>query len=593
MKRLQITLVFALLSAPFFNGCGPDTNDGSKGRSANGPVKYGGVFRMNESEDFRTLFPLNIVEVVGGHIGSQVYEGLVKFNQKDLSVMPCLAYRWETLDSATRFVFHLRKGVVFHDDPCFPEGKGREMNAGDIKYCFDKLCAISPNNQQYSNTFKDRVVGANAYFESTEKNAPLKGGVSGVTATNDSTIELKLTRPMPSFLSILCTSGCWIYPEEAFKKYGDEMRIHCVGTGPFKVKSIKEGDAVVLERNPNYWMFDEWKNQLPYLDIVEFRFIKDKRSEIIAFRNKELDMVFRLPVEMAKDILGELDQAKEHSADFVLQSNAAMSLTYYGFQHKLAPFNNIKVRQAFNYAIDRVYISEKVLQGDATPGIYGVVPPSMPSYDYKGVNGYTYDPEKARKLLAEAGYPGGKGFPEVTLQINNGGGDRNTMTAEYVTNKLKENLGITVKIDAMPFAQHIETVFTGKALFWRFGWNADYPDPETFLTILYSRHIPDSLNQASSLNSVRYSSPQFDSIFDAAMNEADAVKRYELFRRADQVAMNDAAIMPIYYEVNDRLLQRNVRNFDINPMEFRDMTSVWFDVSEEPKPANKVDTSGK
>ena len=593
MKRLQITLVLALLSAPFFNGCGPETTNGGQGRSANGPVKYGGVFKMNESEDFRTLFPLNIVEVVGGHIGSQVYEGLVKFNQKDLSVTPCLAYRWETLDSATRFVFHLRKGVVFQDDACFTEGKGRELNAGDVKYCFDKLCTISVNNQQYPNTFKDRVVGANAFFESTEKNSPLKGGVSGITAINDSTIELKLTRPMPSFLSVLCTSGCWIYPQEAFKKYGDEMRIHCVGTGPFKVKSIKEGDAVVLERNPNYWMFDEWKNQLPYLDIVEFRFIKDKRSEIIAFRYKELDMVFRLPVEMAKDILGELDQAKEHSADFVLQSNEAMSLTYYGFQNKLAPFNNIKVRQAFNYAIDRQYIAEKVLQGDATPGIYGIVPPSMPNYDYKGVTGYTYDPEKARKLLAEAGYPGGRGFPEVSLQINNGGGDRNLMSADYITNELKENLGITVKIDAIPFAQHLETVFTGKSLFWRYGWVADYPDPETFLTTLYSRHIPESMSQPSTLNSVRYSSPQFDSIFVAAMNEPDLAKRFELFRRADQVAMNDAAIMPIYYEENDRLLQRNVRGFDINPMEFRDMTGVWFDVAEAPKPANKVDTSGK
>ncbi len=593
MKRLQITLAFALLSAIIFNACGPDTNDGSQGRSANGPVKYGGVFRMNETEGFRTLFPIAIVEVVGAHIGTQVYEGLVKFNQKDLSIMPGVAYRWESLDSATRFIFHLRAGVMFHDDACFPEGKGREMIASDVKYCFDKLCEVSVNNQQYANTFKDRVVGANTYFDATEKKSFPKEGVAGVRVVDDSTIELKLTKPMPSFLSVLATPGCWVYAPEAFKKYGDEMRLHCVGTGPFKVKTIKEGESVSLERNPNYWMYDEWKNRLPYLDFVEFRFITEKRAEIIAFRNKDLDMVFRLPVEMAKDILGELDQAKEHSADFALQSKAAMSLTYFGFQNKLKPFDNIKVRQAFNYAIDRQYISDKVLQGDASPAIYGIVPPSMPDYDFKGVTGYTYDPEKARKLLAEAGYPGGKGFPEVTLQINNGGGDRNTMTAEYVTNKLKENLGINVKIDPMPFAQHLETVFTGKSLFWRFGWNADYPDPETFLTTLYSRHIPKTMDEPSSLNAVRYSSPQFDSVFDAAMNEANLAKRNELFRRADQIAMNDAAIMPIYYELNDRLIQRNVRGFDINAMEYRDMTRVWFDNSEEGKPGDKKDTTKK
>ena len=585
MKLQRISLAFAVFSASLFIGCSSGSPDDNGGRKANGNVQYGGVFKMNETEDFRTLFPLNIVEVVGAHIGSQVYEGLVKFNQKDLSISSAIASHWEVKDSSTTFIFHLRKDVFFHDDPCFPDGKGRNVNAKDIKYCFDKLCEESPNNQLFVATFKDRVVGANEYFESTDKKSPLKGGVSGVTIVDDSTIQVKLIRPMPTFLNLVATPGCWIYPQEAFTKYGDDMRVHCVGTGPFKVKSVKEGDAVVLERNPNYYMFDEFKNRLPYLDIVEFRFIKDKRSEIIAFRNKELDMVFRLPVEMAKDILGELDQAKDHGADFVMQSNPAMSLTYYGFQHKLSPFNNVKVRQAFNYAIDRQYICDKVLQGDANPAVYGIVPPSMPGYDYKGVTGYTYDPDKARKLLAEAGYPGGKGFPEVTLQINNGGGDRNTMAAEYVTNKLKENLGITVKIDAMPFAQHLETAFTGKALFWRFGWVADYPDPETFLTTLYSRHIPDSLSQPSSLNTVRYSSPQYDSVFTAAMNEPNVEKREELYRRADQIGMNDAAIMPIYYEVNDRLLQTNVRGFDINPMEFRDMTRVWLDNADDKKTA--------
>lgn len=581
MKRFQFVLAFFAVAALSFSGCGPDDQGEGQSRKANGPVKYGGVFRMNETEDFRTLFPLNIVEVVGHHIGSQVYEGLVKFNQKDLSVMPALAYKWEVSDSATHFTFHLRKGVVFHDDPCFPDGKGREVKASDIKFCFEKLCTASTNNQQFSNTFKDRVVGATEYYIASEKGAAPAGGVTGITTPNDSTVEIRLTHPMPGFMSILATQGGWIYPNEALTKYGDEMRVHCVGTGPFKVQSVKEGEAVLLERNPNYYMFDEYKNRLPYLDKVQFRFIKDKRSEIIAFKNKDLDMVFRLPVEMAKDILGELDEAKEHHADFSLQSTPAMSLTYYGFQHKLTPFDNVKVRQAFNYAIDRSYIANNVLQGDATPGIYGIVPPSMVGYDYKSITGYSYDPDKARKLLAEAGYPGGKGFPTVNLQINNGGGDRNTMTADYVVNKLKENLGIEVKVTPMPFAQHLETYMTGKSLFWRTGWIADYPDPETFLTTLYSGHIPADLNTPSSLNSVRYSSPQFDSLFMAAIVEPDPAKRAELYRRADQVAIDDAAIMPIYYEVNDRLIQKNVRGFDINPMEFRDMTRVWFDVEEE------------
>jgi oligopeptide transport system substrate-binding protein len=577
MTRFQNILVLTAISGLLGTGCSNETPIDNQSAKANGPVKYGGVFRMNETEDFRTLYPLNIVEVVGHHIGSQVYEGLVKFNQKDLAIMPAIASSWESSDSATRFVFHLRKGVFFHDDPCFDGGKGREVKASDVKFCFDKLCAISPNNQQFANTFKDRVVGANEYYAATEKGPATGDGVSGVKVLNDSTVEVLLLRPMPTFLGVLATQGCWIYPKEALTKYGDEMRIKCVGTGPFKVKSIREGTEVVLSRNPNYYMFDEWQNRLPYLDIVQFRFIKDKRSEIIAFRNNELDMVFRLPVEMYKDILGELNTAKEHSADFVYQSNPAMSLTYYGFQNKLAPFDNPKVRLAFNYAIDRQKITDQVLEGDANAAIYGIVPPSLPGYDSKSIQGFTYDPEKARRLLAEAGYPGGKNFPEITLQINSGGGDRNAMTAESVQNQLTDVLNIRIKVETMPFAQHLETIETGKALFWRTGWIADYPDPETFLTILYSRHIPATLNERSSLNSVRYSSPVFDSLFDAASREPDLAKRTELFHRADQAAINEGAIMPIYYELNDRLLQRNVRGFDINPMEYRDMTHVYFD----------------
>ena len=595
MKRLAgaLTLTLSIVALSFMNkSCSPGPDDHTTTRIAQGPVKYGGVFRMNEIEDFRTLYPLNIVEVVGHHIGTQVYEGLVKFNQKDLSIMPALATRWEALDSNTRYIFHLRKGVMFHDDECFSasQGKGRELVASDVKFTFDKLCTSSPNNQQFTYTFKDRVAGANEYFAATEKNQFPAGGVSGVTVVDDSTLEIKLLLPMPGFLQILATQGGWVYPKEAFDKYGDDMRTHCVGTGPFKVKSITEGESVILEYNPNYWMFDEHGNRLPYLDIVQFKFIKDKRSEIIAFRNKELDMVFRLPVEMAKDILGELDQAKEHGTDFVIQTAPAMSLTYYGFQHKLAPFDNQKVRLAFNYAINRDEIAEKKLMGDAIPGIHGIVPASIPGYNTDSIKGYSYDPDLARKYLAEAGYPGGKGFPEITLRINSGGGDRNTITADYVAHQLNEVLGITVKVETIPFAQHLESIETGKSLFWRTGWIADYPDPETFLTTLYSEHIPADLNSRSSTNSVRYSSPRFDSLYNAAVHEADPVKRANLFLQADEVQVADAAIMPIYYELNDRLVQRNVRNFDINPMEFRDMTRVWLDVEE---PAAGGDTAAK
>jgi oligopeptide transport system substrate-binding protein len=592
MKRLLTVLVPTIAIGGImlgFSACGGDKATGNSSQQAKGDVEYGGVFRMNELEDYRSLFPIEITEVAGYRIAAQIFEGLVKYNQKDLSIMPAIARSWEITDSSTRYVFHLRNDVFFHNDPCFaPDGKGRKVNAADVKYCFDLLCTPSPRNKQYQSTLKDRVVGAaDCYSQKTKT-------VSGITAVNDSTLEIKLTTPNPGFLNILATSGCWIFPKEAVQKYGEDINDHNVGTGPFMQKVLKKSETVVLDRNPNYWKYDEWGNRLPYLDQLQFKFIKDKRAEILAFNSHELDMIYRLPVEMSKEIMGDLENAKKRPNGFVLQSSPSLSTTFYGFLTTQAPFNNIKVRQAFCYSINREQVADKILQGDAEAAIYGIVPPCMNGYTASGITGYNFDPDKARKLLAEAGYPGGKGFPEITLQINSGGGDRNILTAEYVSNQLREVLSINVRIETVPFGQNLESIESGKVMFWRTTWYADYPDPETFLTILYGSHVPAD-SEKSPLNTSRYKSARFDSLFVTAMDEVTPASRASLFAMAEQQAMNDAAVMPIYYEQNDRLVNKNVRGFDINQMEFRDFTGVWFykEKAEDQKAAPAADTVSK
>lgn len=579
--------IFSLFAVALLASCGSDNSTSGGLRKANGDVYYGGVFRTNEVEDFRNLYPLNITEVVSHRIANQVYEGLVKLNQNDLSVVPALAEKWEKNPEATQWTFHLRKGVKFHDDPCFEGGKGREVTANDFKYCFDLLCTSNPENQQFGNSFKDRVAGANEYFQSTIDKKPLAGGVSGVKVIDDYTLQIDLIRPFAGFLNILSTPGGWVYPKEAYEKYGVDMRVKCVGTGPFQVKSIKEGEAVILERNPNYWNVDENGNQLPYLDAVKYTFIKEKKSELLEFKRGNLDMIFRLPIEMIPDILGELDHAKEGNQPFEMQVVPAMSIFYYGFQHQSDIFNKKEVRLAFNYAIDREKIVNYTLQGEGIPGIYGIVPPSFKNYDSKSLKGYTFDPDKAKKLLADAGYANGKGFPKLTLQINSGGGDRNVQTAEVIQKMLKENLNIDVEINVMPFAEHLESVETGKAMFWRSGWSADYPDPETFLTLLYGKHVPEKLSDKSYLNTVRYRSAKFDSLFVAAMQEVDDAKRMALYLQADQVAIDEGAIMPIFYDENYRLIQTNIRNLPANAMEYRDFTRVYIEPQKETAAAEK------
>jgi oligopeptide transport system substrate-binding protein len=579
--------IYSLIIVGLLASCGGGNNQTGESRKAKGGVYYGGVFRMNEVEDFRSLYPLNITEVSSQRIANQVYEGLVKLSQADLTIVPCLAEKWDKNADATQWTFNIRKGVKFHDDACFPNGKGREITAKDFVYCFEKLCTSSPENQQFSGTFKDRVLGANEYFQSTLDKKPLATGISGIKLIDDYTIQITLVRPFAGFLNILSTYGCWLYPKEAMDKYSTEMRVKCVGTGPFQIKNIKEGETVVLERNPNYWNVDEFGNQLPYLDAVKFSFIKEKKSELLEFKRGNLEMIFRLPTEMIPDILGELDHAKEGVNNaFEMQVVPAMSTFYYGFQHQSNIFNKKEVRLAFNYAIDREKIVNYTLQGEGVPGIYGIVPPAFTGYNYKSLKGYSFDVDKAKKYLAAGGYPDGKGFPKLTLQINSGGGDRNISTAEVIQKMLKENLNIDVEINVMPQAEHLESLETGKALFWRIGWSADYPDPETFLTVLYGKHVPEKLTDKSYLNSVRYKSPKFDSLFSAALQEVDDKKRMELYLQADQVQIDDGAIMPIFYDENYRLVQSYIRNFPANAMEYRDMTRVYF-VPKDTKPEVK------
>ncbi len=590
MKRLIYLLAAGVFT---LSSCGPEDGPGGGSKKANGNVYYGEVLKMNEVEDFRSLYPLDVTEVTSQRITNQVYEGLVKLAQSDLKVIPGLAEKWEKNADATVWTFYLRQNAKFHDDACFPDGKGRMVTAEDFKYCFDKLCESKPNNQQFYVTFKDRVQGANEYFESTQKGSPIAGGVSGVKVLDPHTLQITLNFPFAGFDNILTMPGAWLFPKEAVDKYGDNLRTHCVGTGPFKVKTIEEGNVVVLERNNEYWAEDEFGNKLPYLDGVKFTFIKEKKQEFLAFRQGELDMIFRIPTEMHGQILTEFKDAKSGNTPFVLQMTPAMSLTYYGFQNMGKIFNNKKVRQAFNYAVDRDKIIANILKGEGIAGKYGIVPPvdnfSDKGYDFTKLKGYDFEPDMARKLLAEAGYPGGKGFPPVTLQINSGGADRNVLTAQLIQSQLKEVLNISVEIDMMPFAQHLDKLETGKTDLWRTGWVADYPDPETFLTILFGTHVPDQLEERSSVNSVRFKNARFDSLFSAAMQEVDDKKRYELYMQADQIALDEAAYIPIFYEENYRLVQNWIKGFDANAMEYRDVTRVFVD----PKVKEKAEKNRK
>ncbi|NQY10756.1 MAG: ABC transporter substrate-binding protein [Flavobacteriales bacterium] len=577
LKNLKILGLCAVL---LVSACKTDRDTTSEGTQAKGGVYYGGVFRYNEVENYKSFFPLFCTLAPGWRIADQVYEGLVDLDQVHLTIKNELAERYEYDEARKTYTFHLKEGVNFHDDVCFDGGKGREMTAKDFKYCFDMLCTADVLNQGFLYSFKDKVAGANEYYASTEAGTPLEGGVSGIKVIDDYTLEIELNYEFGDFLNILTMSYCWVWPKEAYDMYGGAgMREKAVGTGPFKLKSVKDGESVILVRNDSYWGVDEYGNSLPYLDAIQVSFIPAKETELLEFRKGNLDLVYNLPNEYVNQILDKFSDAKDNEVGVHLQIHPALTVEFYSFQHMhpIEVFHDKRVRQAFNYAIDKDKIVDFTLQGDGIPAHNGIVPSSFLQYNHKSLQGYSFDAEKAQSLMAEAGYgKGGKTFPNITIDINSGGQDH-VKVAQVIQQMLTDNLGINVDVHVMPRAQQIEDYISGKSLFFRDHWEADYPSPENFLILLYGKLVPETMDEVSYTNRSRYVSAAFDSLYEMAIHELDQKKRFDLYLQADQVAIDDAAILPIYYGENYRLLQQKVSNFDANPMEERDFSQVYFD----------------
>lgn len=564
-------IIFSAFITILLFGCAGEQKSSS--REGKGGIQIGGVFRINEVMDIRSLYPLEITEVTGFRVASQVYESMVHFDQATLEPIPGLAESWEANESATEWTFRLRKGVKFHDDACFPNGTGRELKAQDIKYCFEQLCSPSAHNQMFW-LVKERLRGAADYYQA-KLNGENPAQLDCIEVIDDYTVKIKLNFPFASFLRLMGHNSFYIYPKEAVEAYGDQMTNKAVGTGPFYLKIIQRDELVVLERNPNYWAMDEFGNQLPYLDAIQSTFVKDKKSELLSIKNGDLDMIFTLPIDMYGEVMGSLDETngKEVIA-FKPQVMPSLSVHYYAFQHDDELFKDVRVRKAFNLAVDRKSLVEYTLQGEGTPGIYGIVPPVFKNYPHTFIRGNQFDPDRARQLLAEAGYPNGKNFPSITLETASGGQNYEVI-AQVIQQMLKENLNVNVEIKVMSMAQQSDNAESGSSSFWRTAWLADYPDPENFLCLFLGDDMASV--SGSYLNTVNYHNGLYDSLYHIGIRELDEAKRYRIFSSLDQMLIDDAVIMPLYYDEFTRLIPNYVKGFAQNSIEYRDFRKVWID----------------
>ncbi len=515
---------------------------GCGGRGNETPAGAGtqpGVFRLNLSAQVSSLDPAFADNQANTWAAVQLYNGLVRFNAQ-MELEGDLAPRWETSEDGLTHTFFLRTDVWFHTDAAFPDST-RQMTAADVAYSFDRLL--------------DPAVGADGFWVFHD----VVRREDGFRVVNDSVLEIRLLRPFQPFLSRLAMPYCSVIPREAVERYGQEFRNHPVGTGPFRLSQWKEGERLLLRRNSRYFRKDENGNPLPYLQGVDFTFLPAKGTEFLKFRNGELDFVSDLDAEFLDQVLtGQGGLQPEYAADMVLQRGIYFNTEYLGINLEAAsgtPLADVRVRQAMSWGIDRSRMISFQRNGKGIPAEGGMVPPSLLGAENKTFRyGYHYDPDRAAALLAAAGFPGGRGMPEVMLRTN----DQYMDLCLFLQAQWKE-LGIPVKVENMDGKILRESMVTGRSVFFRASWIADYPDAESYLALFYGPY-------GAPPNYTRTKSAVFDEWYRQAVSETSSKRRLLLYRSMDSLVMTAAAVIPLYYDEVLLLTRRDVRGLELNAM---------------------------
>jgi len=481
----------------------------------------------------------------------QLYNTLVEIDS-NMQVKPSLAARWDISADNLLFTFHLRRDVDFIDDPCFTNGKGRPLTAGDVVYSFNRIidkATASPGAWIFNN----RV-------DSTEP----------FTAIDDSTFQLKLLRPFHSILGILSMQYCSVIPKEAVEKYGTDFRRHPVGTGPFRFVAWEEGQALIMAKNDRYFEKDSTGTALPYLDGIKVSFYDSKATEFLEFQQNRLDFIDDIDASFKDEVLtktGNLE--KQWIGKINLNKHPYLNIEYLGILVdssselvKSSPLRLLKVRQAINYGFNRRKMMLYLRNSIGIAAESGFVPAGLPSFDPVLVKGYHYDPAKARQLLTEAGFQGGAGLPTIKLLTIPIYGD----LGSYIANELRQ-VGINLQVEVIQKSLLMEQTAKSQAPFFRGSWIADYPDAENYLGVFYSKNPAPP-------NYTRYSNPAYDALYEKALSEKNDSARYVLYRQLDQLLINDAPVVPLWYDMAIHLVHLNVINFKPNGLNLLELRRV-------------------
>ena len=534
--RKYISCIFFVTALLFFSSCKPHQT----GKN---------IFHYNEQSGIATLDPAFAKNQSIMWAVHQIYNTLVQTDDS-LHLVPSLAKSWDISTDNLTYIFHLRNDVFFQDNVAFPDGRGRKLTAGDVVYSFRR---IMDKNTASSGAwiFNSRVHPSNAF-----------------SALDDTTFQLRLVAPFHPILGIMSMQYCSILPKEVVERYGKDFRRHPCGTGPFQFVAWEEGQALVLKKNPFYFERDSTGKRLPYLDGIKVSFFENKATEFLEFQQGRLDFINDIDASFKDEVLTKKGTLrKEWEGKIVLVKHPYLNIEYLGILNdtslgivKNSPLKILKIRQAINYGFNRRKMMLYIRNSIGIPAESGFVPAGLPSFDSVSVTGYRYDPGKALQLLKEAGYPNGTGLPVIkllTIPVY-------AEFATYIASELQQ-VGIKIQVETIQKSLLLEETAKSDALFFRGSWIADYPDAENYLSVFYGKNPAPP-------NYMRYKNPQFDKLYEDALEEKNDSLRMKIYKRADQLMIKDAPVVPLWYDMVIRLVKPYVKNLipnSLNLLELR------------------------
>jgi peptide/nickel transport system substrate-binding protein len=536
-------LLFTLAPLLIYTGCWNGTKEQHK------------IFRYNESKGIATLDPAFARSQPAIWPVIQLYNGLLQLDDS-LNIIPCIAKSYKVSGNGKVYTFFLRNDVYFHNHQLFKDGKGREVVAADFEFSFNRIIdskTASPGAWVFNNI--DRTIACN-----------------GFEAVNDTTFKIYLSNPFSAFLGILTTPYCFVVPKEVVTYYGKDFRNHPIGTGPFQFKIWEEGEKLVLVKNQNYFEKDANGSALPRIDGVAITFIADKQAEFLEFLKGRIDFISGINAMFKDELItydGELNQ--NYKEKIKLLKCPYLNVEYLGILAdttsdiiKGHPLTNKLVRQAINLAIDRKKMMLYLRNNIGYPATAGFIPKGTPSFNERVVKGFNYNPDSASKLLAKAGFSNGKGLIPFKIITSSDYLD----ICEFVQKEL-EKVNIPCEIEVANGLAFREMLANAKMQVFRASWIADYPDAENFLSLFYSKNFcPKGPNYT------RYSNKMYDELFAQSQKETEKLKRFALYNKMDNMIVNEAVIVPLYYDVAVRLVQGKIDSLGVNPLNILNLKCV-------------------